>query len=77
VVTTGDRLTRSGFQFIKWAVELHGGTIVELEESGEQREFDAADLVRFITCFIASYHGKRSSRRKKDKGVSSKRKSVG
>lgn len=76
VVTTSDRLTRSGFQFIKWAVELHGGSITELEESSEQQEFDAADLVRFVTCFIASYHGRRSARRKKNQGVSGGRKSV-
>lgn len=65
VVPTADRLTRTGFQFIKWAVELHGGRITELEESDSDEKFETAQLVSFITCFIASYHGKRSNRRKK------------
>jgi len=69
VVTAGDRLARGGLPFIKWAIELHGGRVVELEKSDSDEEFDSAVLVGFITSFIASYHGKRSSRRKKSKSL--------
>jgi predicted site-specific integrase-resolvase len=77
VVTSGDRLARAGFQLVKWAIELHGGSVVELEKECEQQEFDVADLVRFLTCFIASHHGKRNARRKKNKSVPVKQEAVG
>lgn len=67
VVSTNDRLARSGFQFIRWAVELHGGKVTELETSDGNEAFDTAELVGFITSFIASYHGKRSSKRHRRK----------
>jgi len=72
VVTTGDRLARGGLPFIKWAIELHGGSVVELEKGDSDEEFDSALLVGFITSFVASYHGKRSSRRKKSSGLPGK-----
>lgn len=76
VVPTGDRLARTGLPFIVWAIELHGGTVTELEESDCDEQFDTAELVGFITSFIANYHGKRSASRrgKKVKGVPRKRK---
>ena len=33
VVTTQDRLARSGFGLIKWIIELHGGEIILLENN--------------------------------------------
>lgn len=65
VVVTGDRLSRVGLPFIRWIVELHGGCVTELEASDSDETFDTAELVGFVTSFIASYHGKRSGRRKK------------
>lgn len=72
VVSSRDRLARSGFEFVRWAIELHGGKVVELEECDGHEEFNSAELVSFITYFIASYHGKRppSHRSKKSKSVS-------
>jgi len=69
VVTTRDRLARSGFPIIQWLVELYGGKVIVLEDAHKPEEFDAATLVSFVTSFIASYHGKRSARRKKDQAA--------
>jgi predicted site-specific integrase-resolvase len=69
VATTSDRITRTGFKFIKWIVELHGGCITLLEEDVEAEGFDINILIGFITSFIASTHGKRSHRRKKNQSV--------
>lgn len=68
VATTQDRITRTGFQFIKWVVELHGGSIEILENSSDTEEhFDTETLISFITSFVNSYYGKRSKgRHKKD-----------
>ena len=73
VVTTQDRLARSGFKLIKWIIELHGGKIVSLEESAETEEFDTKELIGFITSFCNSHYGKRSANsRKKDKDIPKK-----
>ena len=65
VVTTQDRLARSGFGFIKWIIELHGGKIITLEENSETEEkFDTKELISFITSFCNSYYGKRSAIRR-------------
>ena len=71
VVATGDRITRTGLPFIRWVIELHGGKVTELEKSDSEEGFDSAQLVGFITCFIASYHGKRSKKRMGDKKTAS------
>jgi excisionase family DNA binding protein len=76
VVTTQDRLTRTGFKFIEWIVELHGGKIIALEHTNKIDGFDTETLISFITSFINSYYGKRCQKRKgskKDSGFSSKR----
>jgi predicted site-specific integrase-resolvase len=66
VVTTQDRICRVGFPLIRWIVELYGGRVILLEENDRAvDQFDTATLVAFVTSFINSYHGKRSSRRKK------------
>jgi predicted site-specific integrase-resolvase len=69
VVTTQDRIARSGFGLIKWIIELHGGEIITLEEDSQTKEqFDTKELIGFITSFCNSYYGKRSAvRRKFDK----------
>ena len=69
VVTTNDRLAKGGFAFIKWAIELHGGEVIELEKSEPEDRFDPGELIRLITSFVASYHGKRSRSRKKGKSL--------
>lgn len=69
VATTQDRITRTGFEFIKWIIELYGGSIELLENKDSTDEsFDTETLISFITSFVNSYYGKRSSNRnKKDK----------
>jgi len=72
VATTQDRITRTGFHFIKWIVELYGGQIIILEDADKTNEsFDTETLISFITSFINSYYGKRShNRNKKDTNIS-------
>ena len=65
VATTSDRIARTGFGLIKRIIELSGGRIELLEEDiNESEAFDTESLVSFITSYIASYHGKRSSKKK-------------
>ena len=66
VVTTQDRLARSGFGLIKWVIELHGGEIISLEEEISSEAFDTKELIGFITSFCNSHYGKRSARRRKE-----------
>ncbi len=61
VVTTQDRLARSGLKLIKWIVELHGGEIISLEKSPNSETFDTNELIGFITSFCNSHYGKRSA----------------
>jgi len=65
VVTTQDRLARSGFKLIKWIIELYGGEIITLEKSTSTEEFDTDELIGFITSFCNSHYGKRSAKRKR------------
>ena len=67
VATTSDRITRSGFQLIKWIIELSGGRVELLEEEDSADQFDTKTLIAFITSFINSYYGKRSGMRNKSK----------
>jgi len=69
VVTTPDRFTRSGFEFLRFILELQGGNIVVLEEDTASEMFDTTPLFSFLTSFIASHHGKRGNRNKKDKAI--------
>ena len=66
VVTSQDRLARSGFELIRWIIELSGGRVESLEESIETEKFDTKELIGFITSFCNSYYGKRSARRRKE-----------
>ena len=66
VVTTQDRLARSGFGLIKWVIELHGGEIISLEEEISSETFDTKELIGFITSFCNSHYGKRSAKRRKE-----------
>jgi putative resolvase len=52
VVTTNDRLARSGFELIRWIIELHGGRIISLEEEPKTEAFDTGELIGFITEFF-------------------------
>jgi len=69
VVTTQDRLARSGFKLIKWIIELHGGEIISLEKSTDSEDFDTNELIGFITSFCNSYYGKRSTQRRKGSSI--------
>jgi predicted site-specific integrase-resolvase len=65
VVTTKDRLARSGFELIKWLVELSGGRIEIMDDTTNTAEsFDTAELIGFITSFCNSHYGKRSAERR-------------
>lgn len=75
VATTSDRITRTGFPLIKWIIELSGGKIEFLEETDNPEQFDTTTLIAFITSFINSYYGKRSTKRNnkpKDKDLPEK-----
>ena len=64
VATTQDRITRTGFGLIKRIIELSGGQVELLEEFDKPEEFDTKSLIGFITSFINSHYGKRSTKRK-------------
>lgn len=66
VVTSQDRLARSGFELFRWIIEFSGGRIESLEESIKTEKFDTKELIGFITSFCNSYYGKRSAQRRKD-----------
>jgi predicted site-specific integrase-resolvase len=67
VASTQDRIARSGFELIKYIIELSGGSIELLEENTQPTEqFDTTELIGFITSFCNSYYGKRSAKRRKD-----------
>jgi len=40
VVTSQDRLARSGFQLIRWIIELYGGEIIILDKKIKTEKFD-------------------------------------
>jgi predicted site-specific integrase-resolvase len=66
VVTSQDRLARSGFELLRWIIEFSGGRIESLEESIETEKFNTKELIGFITSFCNAYYGKRSVQRRKD-----------
>lgn len=67
VVATKDRLARSGFELIKWLIELSGGRIEILDDKNQASEsFDTAELIGFVTSFCNSHYGKRSAERRKN-----------
>ena len=68
VVATKDRLARSGFELIRWLIELSGGRIEVLDDqnsSSSSQAFDTNELIGFITSFCNSHYGKRSAERRK------------
>jgi predicted site-specific integrase-resolvase len=70
VVATKDRLARSGFELIKWLIELSGGQIQTLDSGNASSEsFDTAELIGFITSFCNSHYGKRSAKRRSDNRI--------
>ena len=67
VVATKDRLARSGFELIKWLIELPGGRVEILDDEDHPSEsFDTAELIGFITSFCNSHYGKHSAERRKN-----------
>jgi len=73
VVTTSDRISRSGLTFIVKVIEFYGGEVEFLEESHKPENFDTATLIAFLTSYCNSQSGKRNSKRhEKDKSVSIK-----
>ena len=70
VVATKDRLARSGFELIKWLIELSGGHVEILDDLNDSSQsFDTQELIGFIPSFCNSHYGKRSAERRKDTGV--------
>jgi predicted site-specific integrase-resolvase len=66
VVASKDRLARSGFELIRWIIELSGGGIEILDEkTGPTEKFDTTELIGFITSFCNSHYGKRSAEARK------------
>ena len=74
VVSDQDRLTRVGFDFIKWIIEHGGGTVRVVNEPKSKEGVDYENLISFITVFCNSYYGKRSNRNEKNKNISEKSK---
>ena len=73
VATSRDRIARAGFPLVEKIIELSGGRIEILDEEDVQEEkFNIDELISFITSFVNSYYGKRSSKRKKDKNSNTK-----
>ena len=72
VVTSQDRLARSGFELIRWIIELSGGRVESLEESIKTEKFNTEELISFITSFCNSYYGKRSAKRRSQSKSSQK-----
>ena len=72
VVAHQDRLSRFGFELLRWFIERKGGKIMVLnrEESSPEEEL-VKDLLSIITVFSARVHGLRSYHRaiKKDSAV--------
>jgi len=44
VVTSQDRLAKSGFQLIRWIIELYGGEIIILDKKIKTEKFDTTNL---------------------------------
>jgi len=66
VVTTPDRLSRSGLTLIVKIIEFYGGEVVFLEDNDKIESFDTATLISFLTSFCNSQSGKRNGRRYKE-----------
>ncbi|MEZ9709413.1 recombinase family protein [Vibrio breoganii] len=66
VVASQDRLSRAGFDLIKWFIELSGGCVEVLDDNTQAKSvFDSETLISFITSFCNSYYGRRSHQRRK------------
>jgi len=63
VVTTPDRLSRSGLTLIVKIIEFYGGEVVFLEDNDKTESFDTATLISFLTSFCNSQSGKRNANR--------------
>ena len=63
VVTTPDRLSRSGLTLLVKIFEFYGGEVVFLEDTNKTESFDTATLISFLTSFCNSQSGKRNSKR--------------
>jgi predicted site-specific integrase-resolvase len=73
VVAHKDRLSRFGFDLIRWFIERHGGKIMVLDESGLSPQQELVnDILSIIHVFSCRIHGLRkySSKIKEDKDIS-------
>ena len=66
VVTTPDRLSRSGLTLIIRIIEFYSGEVEFLEDGNKTESFDTATLISFLTSFCNSQSGKRNSKRNKE-----------
>jgi putative resolvase len=66
-ITYPDRLTRFGFEYLKWYFGSYGVTIHCLEENEQKSVQDEMvdDLIAIITSFSGKIHGMRSGKKKK------------
>jgi putative resolvase len=66
-ITYPDRLTRFGFEYLKWYFGSYGVTIHCLEENEQKSVQDEMvdDLIAIITSFSGKLHGMRSGKKKK------------
>jgi putative resolvase len=67
-ITYPDRLTRFGFEYLKWYFGSYGVTIHCLEENEQKSVQDEMvdDLIAIITSFSGKIHGMRSGKKKKE-----------
>jgi putative resolvase len=66
-ITYPDRLTRFGFEYLKWYFGSYGVTIHCLEENEQKSVQDEMvdDLIAIITSFSGKIHGMRCGKKKK------------
>ena len=67
VVEHKDRLTRSGFNYIKTCLEKNGKQIEVVNEAEDDESSIIQDFVAIITSYCARIYGKRRSQRKTEK----------
>ena len=64
VVEHKDRLSRSGFNYIKTCLEFNGIEIDVINEAEDDEENIVQDFVSIVTAYCAKIYGKRRSKRK-------------
>jgi putative resolvase len=67
VVEHRDRLTRSGFNYIKTMLETNGIVVEVVNEAEDNEEDIIQDFVAIVTSYCARIYGRRRSKRKTEK----------